>query len=259
MKAEPSGALDLEFLGQIGAHVRLPAWSIKQKLALACRTLAAEGHESGLAGQISARAETPGSFWTLRFGLGLDEATEDVFIRVGEELDTLEGDGIPNPATRFHSWIYRTRADVTCIIHTHPPHISALSMVGEPLAIAHMDATLFFDDCAYLKHWPGMPVADEEGQIICAALGAKRAILLAHHGQVIAGSSIEEAAVLAIMIERVARTQLLARSVGPIAPIKPELARAARDLLRKPSIMSSMFFYFARRALRDAPDCINHA
>jgi L-fuculose-phosphate aldolase len=88
---------------EMGKHLQAPAWSVKQKLALTCHMLAAEGHESGLAGQISARAEPHGSFWTLRFGLGFDEATEDTLIRVDDDLGTLEGEGIPNPATRLSS------------------------------------------------------------------------------------------------------------------------------------------------------------
>jgi L-fuculose-phosphate aldolase len=33
-----------------------------------------KGHESALAGQISARGERPGTYWMLSFGLGFDEA-----------------------------------------------------------------------------------------------------------------------------------------------------------------------------------------
>ena len=139
METQSTAYFDQRVAQEMDKHLHAPEWSVKQKLA-------AEGHESGLAGQISARAEPPGSFWTLRFGLGFDEATEDTLIRVDDDLGTLEGEGIPNPATRFHLWVYRTRPDVNCIVHTHPPCISALSMVGEPLAIAHMDATPFFDD-----------------------------------------------------------------------------------------------------------------
>jgi L-fuculose-phosphate aldolase len=35
--------------------------------------------------------------------LGFDEATEDTLIRVDDDLGTLEGEGIPNPATRLSS------------------------------------------------------------------------------------------------------------------------------------------------------------
>jgi L-fuculose-phosphate aldolase len=50
-----------------------PEWSVRQKLALSCRILAAEGHDSGLAGQATTRGENPGTYYMLRFGLGLDE------------------------------------------------------------------------------------------------------------------------------------------------------------------------------------------
>jgi L-fuculose-phosphate aldolase len=256
MESHPKAYFDQRATREMSKHLRAPDWSIKQKLALTCQMLAAEGHESGLAGQISARAEQPGSFWTLRFGLGFDEAIEDALIRVDDDLVTLEGEGMPNPATRFHLWVYGARPDVNCIVHTHPPHITALSMVEEPLAVAHMDATPFFDDCAYLGNWPGVPIADEEGRIISEALGNKRAILLAHHGQLVACAGVEEAAVLAIMIERVAKAQVLAQSIGTIQPIKPELAQEAHDFLLKPSVVTATFFYFARRILRSVPDCI---
>ena len=36
-------------------HLTLPPWSLRQKIALTCRIVAAEGHESALAGQITAR------------------------------------------------------------------------------------------------------------------------------------------------------------------------------------------------------------
>ena len=77
-----------------------------------------------------------------------------------------------------------------------------------------MDTTMFHDDCAYLPEWPGVPIGDEEGRIIHEALGKNRAILLAHHGQLVACATMEEAAVLAVFIERAARMQVLARAIG---------------------------------------------
>jgi L-fuculose-phosphate aldolase len=49
-------------------------------------------------------------------------------------------------------------------------------MLGEELAVAHMDTTMFFEDCAYLPEWPGVPFGDEEGEIISKTLGQKHAI-----------------------------------------------------------------------------------
>jgi L-fuculose-phosphate aldolase len=120
-------------------HLDAAQWSARQKLALACRILAAEEHGSALAGQLTTRGDRPGTYWTMRFGLGLDEISADNLLLVDDDLRVLEGDGMPNPSNRFHLWIYRQRPEVGSIIHTHPPYTSALSMIGEPLAVAHMD------------------------------------------------------------------------------------------------------------------------
>src|SRR5690606_6528098 len=191
----------------------------RQKLALTCRILYDAGHDSGLAGQITCRAEQPGSYYTQRLGLGFDEISEANLLRVDEDLRVLDGDGMANPANRFHSWVYRARPDVNCIIHTHPLHVAALSMLETPLVVAQMDTCPLFDDCAFLAEWPGVPVGNEEGEVISAALGDKRALLLAHHGQLVTGRSIEEACNLAVLIERAAQLQLLAMAAGTIKPI----------------------------------------
>src|SRR3954471_14247597 len=241
---------------QIERHLNVPPWSLRQKIALTCRILAAEGHESALAGQITARGERPGTYWMLSFGLGFDEAQASNMVLVDDDLNLLEGDGMVNPSNRFHLWIYRHRQDVNSIIHTHPPYCSALSIVGEELAIAHMDTSMFYEDVAFLAEWPGVPIGDEEGEIITKAIGTKRAILLAHHGQLAACSNIEEAAVLAIFIERAARMHLLARAIGEIKAIKPEHAREAHDYRLKPKAIGATFHYFARRVLRQSEEVL---
>lgn len=235
---------------RMNKYFKVPEWTARQKLALACRMLAADGHDSGLAGQLSVRAEKPNTFYMLRFGLGLEEATAENLLLVDDDLNVLEGDGMPNPSNRFHLWVYRAKPHVNAIMHTHPPHVSALSMIGVPLAVSHMDTSLFHEDCAWLPVWPGTPIGDEEGRIISEAIGDKRAILLAHHGQLTACTTLEEAAILAVFIERAARLQLLAMSAGTIQPIDPELAKEAHDYRLKQRAIAATFYYYARRILR---------
>jgi len=226
--------------------LKVPALSAPQALAAACRILAHEGHESGLAGQVTARAEQPGTWWTLQFGYGFDEATPERMVLVDEDLKPLQG-GRPNPGVRFHVWIYRQRPDVCAIVHTHPPHASALAATGAPLKIAHMDSSMLYGT-AHLPEWPGVPVADDEGRIISGALGKAKSILLANHGLLAAGTSVEEAAYLAVFMERACRMQLLAAAAGGVQEVKPELAREARDFLLQSSIVRGTFAYWSRRA-----------
>lgn len=234
-----------------------PQWSLRERLALTCRILFDGGHDSGLAGQITARTPEAGRYYTQRLGLGFDEITASNLLVVDEDLRVQEGGGMPNPANRFHSWIYRARPDVNCIIHTHPLHVASLSMLEVPLEVSHMDNCTLYDDVAFLKDWPGVPVGNEEGEIISAALGDKRAILLSHHGMLIAAGSVEEACVLALQFERAARMQLLAMSAGKIQPIPPALGREAHDWILTPKRSQVGFSYYARRALRAHPDVLS--
>lgn len=216
-----------------------------QLLATACRILAAEGHESGLAGQVTARAEKPNTWWTLEFGYGFDEATAGRMVLVDEDLKPLSG-GRPNPGVRFHVWIYRKRPDVQAVIHTHAPYASALAATGQPLKTIHMDSAMLHGT-AHLPDWPGVPVADDEGRIISGALGEAKTILLANHGLLATGTSVEEAAYLAVFFERAARMQLRAMSAGGFKEVKRELAEEARDFLLQPSIVRGTFAYWSRR------------
>ncbi|AJK46917.1 aldolase [Burkholderia plantarii] len=241
---------------QLDTTLSVRNWTTRQKLALTCRILFDGGHDSGLAGQITARAEDPDTYYTQPFGHGFDEITETNLLVVDQDLKTVDGRGMPNPANRFHTWVYRARPDVNCIIHTHPLHVSALSMLEVPLAVSHMDTCPLYDDCAFLEKWPGVPVGNEEGEIISAALGGKRAVLLAHHGMLVTGKTVEEACSLALLMERAARMQLAAMAAGPIRPIPEALATEAHDWISTPKRHAVAFDYYARRALRTHHDCL---
>ena len=254
--SQSKASLMQQALDGMATHIRGQEWTTRQKVALTCRALFDAGHDSGLAGQITARAEAPGTYYTQRLGLGFDEITEDNLLLVDEDLNVLEGAGMANPANRFHSWIYRARRDVECIVHTHPFHVAALSMLEVPLAVSQMDIAPLHGDCAFLPDWPGVPVGNEEGEIITAALADKKAVLLAHHGHVVAGASVEEACSLAVLIERAAALQLAAMAAGTIVPLPERLAREAHDWTLTPKRSVANFSYYARRALARHPDVI---
>jgi L-fuculose-phosphate aldolase len=241
---------------QMDQHLQGADYTQAQKLALTCRILFDNGHDSGLAGQITARGAQPGTYLTQRLGFGFDEICASNLLLVNEDLQVLQGDGMANPANRFHSWLYRARPDVQCIIHTHAVHTAALSMLETPLEISHMDNCVLYDDVAFLPKWPGVPVGNEEGELIAKAIGNKHALLLAHHGLLIASSSIEEGCILALAFERAARMQLLAASAGTIQPIDPDLGREAHDWILRGQRSAVTFAYYARRTLRKSADCL---
>ncbi|KAH6961752.1 class II aldolase [Ilyonectria destructans] len=235
-------------------HLKTPDRTLQETLACACRVIAAKQEDAGLAGQITARSERGNDFyWTLRFGLGWDEATPEDFIEVDGDLNTITGNGMPNPATRFHLWVYASRPDIQSIIHTHSPWASVMAAAKQPLVVAQMDMTPFHNDCAFLSEWPGVPIADQEGVIITEALGDKFSILLASHGMLTAGRSVQEATYLAVYLERAARIQVQARAFGPVKLLDAELAKEAGTYLRRPRVMNATFEYWFRQTQKIPP------
>ena len=129
-------------------------------------------------------------------------------------------------------------------------------MIGVPLKAAHMDTAMFYEDCAFLDYWPGPPIGDEEGDLISTALGGKNSILLANHGQLAATATVEEAAMRSLYIEYAAHLQLMAQAAGTIQEIDPKRGKEAHDYRLKPQPLNASFHYYARKVLRDEPDCL---
>lgn len=226
--------------------------SLPTKVALACRILAIAGHNAGLglASQVSAR-EGDSGFWTQTYGLAIEEARPDNQLKVDFDLRVMHGQGMVNPANRFHAVIYRQRPDLGAIVHTHAPASSALAMIGRPLEISHMDTMPLYRNVAYLSQWPGVPFGDAEGEHINAALGEHKALLMAHHGLITAGRSVEEACLLAMVFEQAARMQLSALATGQeIRPVQPELGMDARVHAEMPLYALAHFEYYARIVAR---------
>ncbi len=256
LKERDSDYYDKRVAQDLADNLAIESFTDKQKFALTCQYLGMEGHGSGIVTQMTARGEKPNTYIAMPFGFGFEDVGQDDLITMDNDLNTLEGKGISNPAQRFQMWIYDKRPDVNCIIHAHSPYVSALSMIDEPFEVAHMDAAFFNEDVAWLREWPGLPISDDEGRLISGALEDKRAILLANHGYLVAAATIEEAAVLAVFMERGARTILMAKSAGKLNPVNPDLARSAHDFMLSAPFIGATFNYFSRRVLEKTPNCI---
>ena len=70
-----------------------PAPDPRLTLARTAWILADEGHESGLAGQITVRGPRADTYWTLPLGLGFEEAGVASMLLLDDEMNVLEGEG----------------------------------------------------------------------------------------------------------------------------------------------------------------------
>jgi L-fuculose-phosphate aldolase len=151
----------------------------------------------------------------------------------------------------IHSEIFKRRADVHCVIHTHPRYCVALSATGRPLRAYSQPGALFYESLGVYADTINLIRSPEMGAGVASALAAHRAVLLKNHGVVVVGGSIAEAVVGTIMLENAAMIQLAAEAAGEPAP---EFARADIERLRhdigRPEQFAVNFDYLVRRVKR---------
>src|SRR5579864_9701836 len=114
-------------------------------VALACRILAAGGHEDFTLGHVSARDGAEDTVYIKRNGLGLHEVTPDDVLTIDLDRRKLAGEGDVHLEAVLHTEVYRLRADVGAVIHTHPPYATALGASAARLEMLGHDAVLFKD------------------------------------------------------------------------------------------------------------------
>jgi L-fuculose-phosphate aldolase len=192
------------------------AQSLRDQLAWACRILAAEGYADLTLGHISARGPE-GEVWIKRKGVALDEVEPDDVVSLDDT------DAVLHLETVLHTGVYRAREDVGAVVHGHPPHATALGATKADLALLTHDGILFADGVGRFDD-PDLIVDDDQGDRVASALGRRRAVLMQNHGVLVVGKDVPWAVLTAITLERAARLQSIASTLGELRPIAPELA-----------------------------------
>jgi L-fuculose-phosphate aldolase len=130
---------------------------------------------------------------------------------------TMEGKAcgvrLPSSEWRFHRDIYRTRADANAIVHAHAPFATTLACHGRSIPAFHyMVAVAGGRDirCAGYATFGTQALSDH----VLAALEDRRACLLAHHGMIAVGGSLDKALALAVEVETLAEMYWRALALG---------------------------------------------
>jgi ribulose-5-phosphate 4-epimerase/fuculose-1-phosphate aldolase len=169
-----------------------------------------------------------------RFGLHWSEVTASNLLALDAQGKILEGEGeFEKTAFYIHSRIHIANPRATCVLHTHMPHATALTLLeGGRLEMVEQNALRFHDDIAYDDVYNGLVVDNAEGDRLARVLGNKRVMFLANHGVIVVGQTVAEAFDALYYLERACRLQVLARSMGgKFRPVRPEVVRDTYRLI----------------------------
>ena len=137
-------------------------------------------------------------------------ATADLVTLALADGSVLAGAREPSSERRVHLAIYRARAEVGAIVHTHSPHATAWSFLGEPLRTGSPE----IDDAlgGLVETAEQSPAGSEQlADAALAALGGRRAVLLPGHGPVGVGGTPADALEACLLCERQAQVAWLLR------------------------------------------------
>jgi L-ribulose-5-phosphate 4-epimerase len=169
-------------------------------------------------GNISGRDPESGLVVIKPSGLMYDDLTPDKMVVLDLDGKVKEGMMKPSSDTATHLFIYRQRADVNGIVHTHSPFATAFAAVGKPIPPVLTAICDEFGGEIPLGRFA--PIGDEAiGMEIVRSIGTSPAILMQNHGVFTVGKSAMAAVKTAVMVEDAARTVYYAMQLGELIPI----------------------------------------
>lgn len=170
---------------------------LRAVLSKTARQTVIKGLNQGASGNVSVRLRD--GFLITPSGLPNDtlEPAQMVFVDMeGQAGGSLK----PSSEWRIHRDIYRARPEVQAVVHAHSPHAVSLACLRRGIPPFHyMVAAAGGKDirCATYATFGTQALSDA----VLAALQARRACLMANHGLVAVGASLDAALSLAVEVE----------------------------------------------------------
>jgi L-fuculose-phosphate aldolase len=166
-------------------------------LAATARQTASQGLNKGASGNVSVRLGE--GFLVTPSGVPNDTLRPEQMVVVDMEGRS-SGSLKPSSEWRIHRDIYRARPEVDAVVHAHSPHAVSLSCLRRAIPAFHyMVAAAGGKDirCATYAAFGTQDLSDA----VLAALQDRRACLMANHGLVAVGASLDAALSLAVEVE----------------------------------------------------------
>lgn len=203
----------------------------KKALVDACHRVYAKGFVAGYEGNLSARVTVKTILVTpARMCKGDVTADDLVTVQRGKRI----GDGPRRPTAELemHLMVYNQRSDVGAVIHAHPPTATGFAVAGVPIPEKALPEVIVALGAIPLVPY-ALPGTAELADSLKRYVKTADAFLLANHGALTVGRSIEEAYYRMEMVEQVAKSVLAAHVLGGPLELSVAQLRALHELIGK--------------------------
>ena len=216
------------------------AADLKPQLADAIRMLA-RAEIVDHSGHGSARRDNA-SFFINSAASARGALTADDIVAVDLDGNLVEGSARPPLEFHIHSEIYRVRADVRAVMHTHPRWSTFLTMVGARYRAVYAQGSLLGE--IPLFDSPLSVNTRAMGEKVAATLGQSQAVLLKSHGAIVVGTNIVECFALAAYLEENAQRQYMAMQIGTPYVLSDAEQQNFRERLWTPALFRKTWDHY---------------
>lgn len=230
-----------------------PVRRLRADLALALRAAAHHGLAEGVCNHFSVELPGDGGQFLLNpRGLLWREVQAEDIVMIDVHGNKLAGRHEVEPTAMFiHAAIHRI-AGKACVLHTHMPHATALTLIAERALDPALSQTAmrFVGRIAVDPNYNGLALDHTEGERIARAMAGADVAFLGNHGVVVCGARLCDAYDDLYYLERASQLQVLALSTGrTLAPVSKAVAdRVAREIEGE-RLQSELHFEALRRTL----------
>lgn len=187
--------------------------ALRVEIIARCREMNASGINQGTSGNISARFGERMLMTPSAVPYGAMEPSMMASIALDDASGAWTGPLRPSTEWRFHQRLLRERPDAAAVVHAHPAHCTALAMARREIPACHYMIAAFGGDTVRCA---GYATFGTEALAVLAleAMQDRTACLLANHGMIAIGESLEKALWRAVELEALARQYILSLAVG---------------------------------------------
>jgi L-fuculose-phosphate aldolase len=151
---------------------------------------------------------------------------------VDMEANQIAGQRKRTSEIKLHLAIMKERPEVKAVVHCHPPHATAFGIAREPIPQCVLpEVEIFLGDVPITKY--AIPGGEEFASTILPFVKKTNVIILANHGTVSFGETVERAYWWTEILDAYCRMLMLARSLGRVNYFTGPEAQALLDLKQK--------------------------
>ena len=191
--------------------------NLRQSIINACNDLNRLAINQGTSGNISVRDGN--QMLISPSATAYDQMTPEMMARIaldGDMPTDWHGPRKPSTEWRFHWQLLKQRPEIKAVVHAHPPYCTSLAILRKDIPACHYMVAAFGGNdvkCSGYATFGSQQLAD----LAIAAMAGRHACLLANHGMITVGTSLDQAIWRAVELEALARQYHQALLIG--APV----------------------------------------